>query len=286
MHERARRGLPAPRPILIGVGLAAGSALLSACLATTDQVDRLSRRITELETRTQTLETDVGAEIDRAQTKVAELEEVLERATKVVTRSSADTGAQVEQLQQQIATQEGAIAELRHEVSRLQEEFREQQTDYESRMKKLARRAGVDMPLEEAEIPADREAHWQAAVRAYEAREFSTARALYRAYVQRYRDDARADDAQLAIGRSYLSEDSPATALGELRHVISDFQQGDAVPAALLAMADAFYRLHACGEARSALDALIRAHPRSPQAAEARTKLRDIQRAPAGYCTS
>ncbi|WP_083458300.1 tetratricopeptide repeat protein [Sandaracinus amylolyticus] len=285
MHQRARR-LPALRPTLIGVGLAAGSALLSACWATTERFDRLAARVQSLETRSASLETDVGAQVEHAKTKVAELEQVLERATQVVTRSSADTGAQVEALQEQIARQEGAIAELQHELSRLHEEFREQQTDYENRMKKLARRAGIDMPLEETEIPADREQHWQAALRAVESRDFSTARALYRAYVTRYRDDARADDAQLAIGRSYLTEDRPATALGELRRVISDFQQGDAVPAALLAMGDAFYRLHACGEARTALDTLIRAHPRSPLAAEARTKLREIQRAPSGYCTS
>lgn len=270
------------------LALAAASAALSACIATTQQIDDLSARIDRLEQRATTLETGLGqelrGEIETAKTKVAELEDVLERATAVVTRTSADTGAQVEQLATQIAAQEGQIAELRHELSRLQEEFREQQSDYESRMKKLARRAGIDMPLEEAEIPADRQQHWDRAQQAMEAREYSTARALYRAYVTRYREDARADDAQLAVGRSYLMEDRPATALGELRHVIADFAQGDAVPGALLAMGDAFYRLHACTDARTALETLQRAHPRSPQAAEARTRLRDIQRAPAGYC--
>jgi TolA-binding protein len=282
--------LPAMRPALIGAALAAGSALSSACWVTTDQGTRMTRRIDAIDQRTQTLEAGLGAElrgeIETAKTKVAELESVLERATAVVTRTSADTGALVEQLQSQIQAQEGAIAELRNELTRMQGELREQQTDYEGRMKKLARRAGIDMPLEEAEIPADREAHRAAALHAMEAREFSTARALYRAYVTRYHDDANADDAQLAIGRSYLQEDRPATALGELRHVLQDFPRGDAVPAALLAMADAFYRLHACGDARTALDALIRAHPRSPQASDARTKLREIQRAPSGYCTS
>jgi TolA-binding protein len=290
MRRRATEKPSLRRRALVGLALAASSALLSACFATTEQATQLARRSDALERRTTELETGLGeelrAEVDRAKTKVAELEDVLERATQVVTRSSADTGAQVEQLQQQIATQEGAIAELRHELSRLQEEFREQQTDYEGRMKKLARRAGIDMPLEEAEIPAEREPHWQAAVRAYEARDFSTARALYRAYVTRYREDARADDAQLAIGRSYLQEDRPATALGELRHVIADFQSGDAVPAALLDMADAFYRLHACTDARTALDALVRGHPRSPLVSQAREKLRDIGRAPRGYCSS
>lgn len=266
--------------------------MLGGCFLWTsaEQGAELQRRLDRIEERTRTLETGLGeelrGEIATAKTKVAELESVLERATQLVTRTSADTGAQVEQLQAQVAAQEGAIAELRHELERLQEEFREQQTDYENRMKKLARRAGIDMPLDEAEIPTDRQQHWDRAQQAYEAREFSTARALYRAFVQRYRDDARADDAQLRIGQSYLLEDRPATSLGELRRVIADFAQGDAVPAALLAMADAFYRLHACTDARTALETLLRAHPRAPQAAEARTRLRDIQRAPSGYCTS
>ncbi len=274
----------------MGLALAVLSASSSACWATTEQANQLSRRTRTLEERTTALETGLGQELRaealRAQSKVAELEQVLDRATQVVTRASADTGAQVEELQQQIARQEGVIAELRHEFTRLQEEFREQQGDYDARMKKLARRAGIDMPLDEAEIPAEREPHYQAALRAYEARDFSTARALYRAYVTRYRDDARADDAQLAVGQTYLLEDRPATALGELRHVIADFPNGDAVPAALLAMADAFYRLHACTDARTALEALIRAHPRAPQVSEAREKLRDIGRAPRGYCQS
>jgi hypothetical protein len=59
------------------------------------------------------------------------------------------------------------------------------------------------------------------------------------------------------------------------------------VPAALLAMADAFTRVRACTEARNALDALVRGHPRAPQVAEARTMLRDLQRCqPAGTGSS
>jgi TolA-binding protein len=276
----------------VALALAGASSFTSGCFLWTsaDQGAELQRRQATLDARVTALETGLGeeirSEVAHAKTKVAELEDVLERATQLLTSTSADTGAQVEQLAQQIARQEGQIAELRHELERLQEEFREQQRDYENRMKKLARRAGIDMPLDEAEIPSDREQHWNALQQALEARDFSTTRALARAFVQRHRGDARADDAQLIIGRSYLLEDRPATALGELRRVITDFAQGDAVPAALLAMAEAFYRLHACGDARTALEALIRAHPRSPLVGEARSRLRDIQRAPTGYCTS
>jgi len=270
---------------------ATASALLGGCFlwTSTDQGAALERRATEMEQRLATLEgTAAGytTQMENAHSKVAELESVLERATELVTRNSADTGARVDEFQQQLMVQTGQIDEIRHELSRLQEEFNEQQRDYEDRMKRLARRAGVDMPVDETQIPAGTDDHYQAAHVAYEARDFSTARALYRAFVTRYPSDARADDAQLRVGQSYLLEDRPATALGELRRIISDFASGDQVPAALLGMGDAFYRLHECDSARTALETLQRAHPRSPQAADARTRLRDIQRAPAGYCQS
>lgn len=260
-----------------------GSALGGCFLWTSaDQGAELTRRMDAIEGRVTAVEPMQG-ELETVKAQVAGLDEV-RHASEVTVQTSADTGAQVETLAQQIAMQEGTIAELQHELQRMQEELTEQQTDYEARMKKLARRAGVDMPLDDAEVPAGADENFHAAQTAYEAREYSTARALYRAFIQRHHEDARADDAQYFIGQSYLMEDRPATALGELRHVVADYAQGDRVPYALLSMSDAFYRLHACTDATTSLQALIRGFPRSPVVADARTRLRDVQHAPTGYC--
>lgn len=265
-------------------GVALLGSALSGCFLWTsaDQGAEIVRRLDAVEGRVTAVEPMRG-ELDAVKTQVATLDEV-RHASEVTVQTSADTGAQVETLAQQIAMQEGTIAELQHELQRMQEELTEQQTDYEARMKKLARRAGVDMPLDEAEVPAGADDNFHAAQTAYEAREYSTARALFRAFIQRHHDDARADDAQYFVGQSYLMEDRPATALGELRHVVADYAQGDRVPYALLAMSDAFYRLHACTDATTSLQTLIRAFPHSPVIADARTRLRDVQHAPAGYC--
>lgn len=266
--------------------LAATSGALGGCFlwTSTDQGAALERRATALEARLTEVESGQAANTEHLHTKMTELETVLAQATQVVTRNSADTGALVETLQGQVSTQEGLLAELRQELTQVQREMREQQADYENRMKRLSRRAGIDMPVEDSEIPAAADDHYRAAQSAYEQREFSVARALYRAFVTRHPTDARADDAQYLVGQSYLLEDRPATALGELRRVIAEHAQGDAVPLALFAMGDAFWRLHACTEARSSLDALVRGYPRAPSVAEARTRLRDMQRPPAGYC--
>lgn len=265
-------------------GVALLGSALSGCFLWTsaDQGADIVRRLDAVEGRVTTTE-QMRGELDTVKTEVASLDEV-RHASEVTVQTSADTGAQVETLAQQIAMQEGTIAELQHELQRMQEELTEQQTDYEARMKKLARRAGVDMPLDDAEVPAGADENFTAAQTAYEAREYSTARALYRAFIQRHHEDARADDAQYFVGQSYLVEDRPATALGELRHVVADYAQGDRVPYALLSMGDAFYRLHACTDATTSLQTLIRAFPRSPVIGDARTRLRDVQHAPTGYC--
>jgi TolA-binding protein len=245
------------------------------------RADALDARVTALETTGETFASDV----ETAHTKMAELEDVLARATELLTRNSADTGALVEVLQARINAQDGLIDELRHEIETLSTEHAEMERDYADRMEKLARRAGVDAELDESEIPAGMDEHYHAAEVAYEAREFSTARALFRAFITRYGTDGRADDAQYFIGQSYLLEDRPATALGELRRVLTAYEDGDRVPYALYAMSEAFWHLHACDEARDSLEAITRAHARSGVAADARTRLRDYRSPPRGYCT-
>jgi len=103
---------------------------------------------------------------------------------------------------------------------------------------------------------------------------------------ERYKTDAQADNAQYWIGASYLVENRPATALAELRKVIESFRGGDAVDEALLDMAEAFYRLKACSDARTTLDTLIKTQPTSPLVEKAKNKLKDLKKLPKDYCTS
>ena len=125
-----------------------------------------------------------------------------------------------------------------------------------------------------------------AAYQAYQAADYDKARALWREYITRYPNDAKAGEAQYWIGASYTQQNKPATALGEYRKVISDYAKSSAVNVALYGMADAFYRLHACTDAKSALQALIKRKPESSLHDRAKKLLKDTTSAPRGYCTS
>ena len=245
-------------------------------------------------TRGDALETQLQAhdkrlrELERADLpkKVAELESLIERATRIVARASADTGAEVDTLQTQVAELEGRIAELQQQLERTKSQAAEQQVQFEGHIERLARRTGLDLSVDEAQIPPEPEKHYQVATDMVDKGEHSRARALLRAYVEKYPDSNHSDDAQWLIGVSYLKEDRPATALGEFRKVLSEHAEGDHVDKALWSMAEAFWKLHACSDAKAALRTLLKRTQDSKLRRKARQWIREMQRTPASYCSS
>jgi TolA-binding protein len=245
-------------------------------------VDAHAKRIREIEkAQTDQLEQLRQAET-KAQKSIDELEGVIERATSVVQRNSADVTVQVSELQTKLAVVEGRMAELQYAI----EELKKGHGGGVASTGGAAAAGGEATTPAESKPPADKTEHYAAAYRAYSDRDFNKARNLFRAFIERYKSDAQADNAQYWIGASYLVENRPATALAELRKVIESFRGGDAVDEALLDMAEAFYRLKACSDARTTLDTLIKTQANSPLVDKAKQKLKDMRKLGKDYCTS
>ena len=217
--------------------------------------------------------------------KLDELSQGLERARALLTRDSADVGAQVQVQQQKMAELEGKIDEMTHNLTDLIEQTARARAELDDKLGKLSKPTG-EATIDPGQIPADKAAHFSAAYDAYKAGDQDKARALFKEYVTRYPTDTKTGDAQYWIGATYLVQNKPATALGEYRKVIALYPKSPAVDTALYGMADAFYRLHACTDAKGALDALSKRKP--AKALEDRVKQlgRVIKEAPKGYCTS
>jgi len=143
-----------------------------------------------------------------------------------------------------------------------------------------------EITLDPTQIPADKTAHFAAAYDAYKAAEHEKSRALFKEYLTRYPTDDKAGDAQYWIGASYLVQNKPATALGEYRKVISQYPKSPAVDTALYGMADAFFRLHACTDAKGAIEALIKRKPSKALEDRAKQLSRALKEVAKDYCTS
>jgi TolA-binding protein len=196
-------------------------------------VDAHTTRIREIEKAQNDQLEQLRAAETKAQKSIDDLEVVIDRATTVVQRNSADVTVQVSELQTKLAVVEGRMAELQFAI----EELKKSAGSHGASAAAGGTTAGAEGTPSDQQVPGDKTEHYAAAYRAYSDRDFAKARNLFRAYIDRYKTDAQADNAQYWIGASYLVENRPATALAELRKVIESFRGGDAVDEALLDMA-------------------------------------------------
>lgn len=259
---------------------------LGGCFGITSEGKKMRSDVDSNAARVQKLEAAQTAQLEqlkqaeaKAQESIKQLEGVIEQATSVVQRNSADVTVTVGDLQSKVAVLEGRLAEQQYAIE-------EMKKGAVAPASGATTTAGSADAAKVEDAPADKNEHYAAAYRAYSERDFAKARALFRSFIERYGTDAQADNAQYWLGASYLIENRPATALAELKKVIQNFRGGDAVDEALLDMAEAFYRLRACSDARNALETLIRTQPTSPLAAKAKQKLKDLKKPEKDYCTS
>jgi TolA-binding protein len=275
---------PSLRRSATGAGFVLFTALaLSGCL-TTGAADEMRADMRAQEERIASLEHGSVQNREEIDAKVKELEEVLERATQVVTRNSADAGAQVEAMREELAKLQGVVDELKYKLDAFTTEQAQYKVDLEGRIAAGGTKPGAKPAIDPSQIPADPESHYKAGTGAYQANEHEKARALFREFLTRYPNDAKAGNAQYWIGASYLQENKPAAALGELRKVISDYAKSTAVNVALFGMADAFFRLKACTDAANAADALIKRKPDKALMDRIKKLSADIKKAPRGSC--
>lgn len=265
---------------------AAFTAVGAGCWTSAQTGEELRKSGQENARRIAEMEKSARAEQEQVNDKLEELRQELKQTSESLTRSSADRGAQTDQIQDRLAALEGQLAELQHSSDKTFQDISSKLSDLSKRVDQLARKIGIDIPMPSSEIPADKTAHFNAAAVAFNAGDYSKSRALFREYLARYPDDDNADNALYWIGSGYLAEGKPATALGEFRKVISDYGKGDAVDPALLDMAEAFFQLHACSDAKSALETLLGRKLSKELQRSAKQKLEDIKKAAPAYCTS
>jgi len=259
-------------------GKAAGNKLKAAN-------DDQERRLQNLESGFVSERERINDSIQKVNSKLAQLEIVLEKATDVVKRNSADTGMNVAEMQSTLEALQGQLAETQNQLAQTQRQLGEQQVATDRRIQSFARRAGIDMPVDGSKIPSSKSDHLAAGTKALEQGDHSVGRALMREYIKRYPGDNKADDAQYKLGKSYLSQGRPAGALGEFRKLLKNYPSSDVIDRTLFDMGEAFFKLHACTDAKSAFTALIKSKPRSPLASQAKKRLRKIKRSKA-TCTS
>lgn len=194
--------------------------------------------------------------------QIAQLQKVLEDATKVLKRNSADIGADVDSLRNDVRTANGLVTTVNNSIAELKQAFDTYRKGNDARMDALEQRV-VQIESGKATASSSPEELWKLGSAAFEAARYNDAIDTFKRLSQTYPTHERADDAVYFRGQAYSN-------LKDWDHAISVYQQlYDKYPDSSLAddglyfAAVAASQLKNCTEARTYLGLIKQKYPKS-----------------------
>lgn len=218
----------------------------------------------------------LARDIEESRKERKKLQKVMEQATALLTRNSADVGAQVERIQAKVDRLGGKLEEWGKKVNDLNQQFTEFKAKVQVKIEGLAD-AGASSASADT-IPDDKDELYELARATLNKGDHKQGRQLMRRFLSRFPTDPRAAWAQLKLGNSYFAEQKFAPAIVEYKKVLEQHKGSKAVPDAFYKIGMAFYQLKFCRDAALFLKQLLRKHRRHSQAARARKVLKLIKR--------
>lgn len=245
-----------------------GVLLAGGCFITREQGQAMQREIDELKRR-------LATDKERSKLEREKLQKVMEQATALLTRNSADVGAQVDRMQAKVDQVGGQMEELEKKVNDVAQQFTEFKAKVDVKLEGL--QSGAPGP-QNPPVPEEKNELFNQASSKLAAGDHAEARRLLRHFVSRFAADPRVDRAQLMLGESYFAEQKFAPAIVEYKKIIEEHKQSAVVPEALYKIGMAFYQLKFCSDANLFLSQLLKKHKNHAQAERAKKVLALIKR--------
>lgn len=234
----------------------------------------------------ETLKQQRAVDIYKSKESTEKLKQVLEQATALLTRNSADVGALVERLQTDVNRLNGQIEEIKKTLNDLEKKINDLDSNIETKIKSLTH--SPPTPSSETPLPQDKNQLFALAKSQLDAGKFKEGRSLLKTFLSKYTDDPNAAQAQLLLGDSYYKEEKLAPAIQEYRKIIENYKESPIVPDALFQIGMSFYQLKYCSDAALFFNAFIKGHKDHSKSPKVRQILNLIKKykSNSSFCSS
>jgi len=262
--------------------------LLAGCVASQEQLQDLSVRISALETQASLEEKRLSA-LEKAlreqKQRLAALEKrlsALEKATGTLTEKRAEILAEIDRTRAEIARLNGLLEELSYQQKQDREAFSEFQGEVLRRLSALEKGktpSGESARVQKSppEKPSEEDLYKEG-LSALKQKDYEAARRVFRRYLELYPRGKYAANAYFWIGETYYAEKRYEEAILEYQKVIDRYPKHYKVPAALLKQGLSFLRIGDTEAARILFRKIVKQYPRSEQAPLARKYLKRLRR--------
>jgi TolA-binding protein len=267
--------------VLLALATLGAAAATPACV-TSGEGEKMQADITALRARLD----EIDKRDKEYKEQVIRLRKVLDEATALLTRNSADVGAKAAKAEQDIAALQGRIEELAHGVDQQNRQEADQSNRFETRLAALEQTQTRIVDKVAPTLPDDKEQLWTQAGQRLTSGQRDDGRRFYRVFIQRFPQDPRSAQAYMAIGMSFVQESKYPNAAAEFQKVMNVYASSPEVPEAMWQLSVAFVQLHFCTDARALLTDLVKRYPKSSRAADAKGEIKNISKLPKSACTS
>jgi TolA-binding protein len=269
------------RVALLALALSALAVPQAACVSS-GEGDAMHKEIADLRARLD----EIDKRDKEYKEQVVRLKKVLDEATSLLTRNSADVGAKAAKSEQDIAALQGRLEEMTHAEEVQARQVADATNRLEARLAALEQTQTKIVDKVAPVMPDDKDALWTQAGQRLSSGQRDEGRRFYRVFIQRFPADPRAPQAYLAIGMSFVQESKYPNAAAEFQKILDTYPKAPEVPEAMWQLSRSFVELHFCTDARSLLNDLIKRFPKSSRAADAKTELKSIAKLPKSACSS
>jgi tol-pal system protein YbgF len=253
-------------------------------------VDALVRENPSIKTRLAALESGGGEAAD------------LKREVEAVKRSAAEARLSLERLREELSFVQGSVEEFGHDRVALKESRKsveaatashgERLTALDGSMKAVEKKtedamkalssfeerlAAIESALEKAAAVRDPEAVYQKGYKETVDKDYDRAIETLGAFLSEFPGHRLAGNAQYWIGEIFYGKGDWERAIIEFDKVIKTHPKGEKAGAATLKQAFAFENLGSKKEARVLLEEVVEKFPKSPEAALARKRLKEMK---------
>jgi tol-pal system protein YbgF len=214
------------------------------------------------------LQEKITAKEQALEEQVTQLKKVLDDATKLLKRNSADLGLEVEQLRDSLRSASGLVSTVNVSINELKVAFDVYRKASDARLDAFEQRlaqleSGKPSPNSSAEDL------WRLGTSAFEAGRYNDAIEIFKRLTQTFPSHSRADDALYFRGQAYTNLKDWEKAIGIYQQLVDKFPDGEFTDDGLYFAALAARELKQCTEARTYLGIIKSKYPKSNVAKQA-----------------
>ena len=208
------------------------------------------------------LQDTIGAKEKELDGQIKQLQTVLEDATKLLKRNSADLGADVDALRNDVRTATGLTTAINNSITELKTAFDAYRRSNDARLDQLEQRLGQ---LESGKPSANTspEDLWKLGSTAFESGRYNDAVEIFKRLHVSFPTHERADDAIYFKGQADTNLKDWEKAIGAYQQLGDKFPDGALTDDGYYFAALAAQSLKQCGEARAYLDIVKKRFPKS-----------------------